>query len=135
MEYHDIVENASERAPDPSKKLLNVSQAVQAQLERLYLAYIEIAIHGGSFCISAREAFTLIVTNALRWATINSLGGFILFLSKLGIVAVTVFMGYECMVTEKEGLTYVRVPLVVVGVGCYCVAHCFISVYEVRMIP
>ena len=67
------------------------------------------------------------VTNALGWATINSLGGFVLFLSKLGIVAVTVFIGYECMVKEKEGLTYV-----VVGVGCY---YCFISVYEVRMIP
>ena len=47
------------------------------------------------------------MTNALQLATVNSLCGFVLFLSKLGIVAVTVFMGLELMAKRK------RVPLVV----------------------
>lgn len=53
------------------------------------------AIYGYSFCHSAKKAFLLIVANALRVATINSLGDFILFLGKLGTVAIVAVLGHE----------------------------------------
>ncbi len=52
-------------------------------------AYTIISIEGLSFCTSARKAFVLIVENSLRIATINSVGDFLLFLSKLTVSIIT----------------------------------------------
>ncbi|XP_050737669.1 choline transporter-like protein 1 isoform X2 [Eriocheir sinensis] len=92
-------------------------------------AYIEIAIYGYSFCKAAQKAFSLLVNNALRVAAINSVGAFVLLLTKLAIVAVTVAIGYFILRTKHE-LTYLWVPLLVTAVFSYFIAHCFISVYE-----
>lgn len=56
-------------------------------------AYTVVAIEGESFCQAAQIAFNAIVTNALRVAAINSVGDFILFLGKIGVVALTAFVG------------------------------------------
>lgn len=46
-------------------------------------AYAATAINSTSFCTSARDAFVLLVENALRVATINAVGDFVLFLGKV----------------------------------------------------
>ncbi|XP_045102884.1 choline transporter-like protein 1 [Portunus trituberculatus] len=92
-------------------------------------AYIEIAIYGYSFCKAAQKAFSLLVNNALRVAAINSVGAFVLVLTKLAIVAITITIGYFILRTKQE-LTYIWVPLLIVFIYSYFIAHCFISVYE-----
>lgn len=46
-------------------------------------AYAATAINSTSFCTSARDAFVILVENALRVATINTVGDFVLFLGKV----------------------------------------------------
>jgi solute carrier family 44 (choline transporter-like protein), member 1 len=57
-----------------------------------YNAYTIIAIEGNSFCTSAQKAFSIIVENSLRVATINSVGDFMLFLSKIAVTAINLLL-------------------------------------------
>lgn len=57
-----------------------------------YNAYTIIAIEGKSFCTSAQKAFSLIVDNSLRVATINTVGDFMLFLAKISVTALTLIL-------------------------------------------
>lgn len=46
-------------------------------------AYTATAINSTNFCTSARDAFLILVENALRVAAINTMGDFVLFLGKV----------------------------------------------------
>ncbi|XP_052074047.1 choline transporter-like protein 1 isoform X2 [Mytilus californianus] len=92
-------------------------------------AYTVVAINGTSFCTSARKAFFTIIANALRVAAINSVGDFILFLGKIGVTAATGAVGIVWFKTKSE-LHFYAVPVLLVCVFAYFVAHCFLSVYE-----
>lgn len=46
-------------------------------------AYTATAINSTNFCTSARDAFLILVENALRVAAINTVGDFVLFLGKV----------------------------------------------------
>lgn len=46
-------------------------------------AYTATAINSTNFCTSARDAFVILVENALRVAAINTVGDFVLFLGKV----------------------------------------------------
>ncbi|XP_076082252.1 choline transporter-like protein 1 isoform X2 [Mytilus galloprovincialis] len=92
-------------------------------------AYTVVAINGTSFCTSARKAFFTIISNALRVAAINSVGDFILFLGKIGVTAATGAVGIVWFKTKSE-LHFYAVPVLLVCVFAYFVAHCFLSVYE-----
>ena len=157
-------------------------------------AYSVTAIRGSSFCTSAQVAFTTIASNALRVATINSVGDFILFLGKCSVTAITAiltclllkvrypqsslvdptnvdplddssfnssFSSYPSHVQSHKFLTFsfpsvlsspssplspnspsffeqqndsihfYAVPLILVSILSYFVAHCILSVYEV----
>eukprot|EP00049_Salpingoeca_infusionum_P001624 m.49727 g.49727 ORF g.49727 m.49727 type:complete len:652 (+) comp11116_c0_seq1:100-2055(+) len=95
-------------------------------------AYIEISIYSYNFCRAAREAFTLLVRNALTVATINSVGDFVLFLCKLmtaglsGVVALYWFR-------ERTSVSYIAVFVVIVTVIAYLVACIFTSIYEMAV--
>ena len=56
-------------------------------------AYIMTAIYGYNFCKAAQKAFSLLTSNILRVAAINSVGTFVLFLGKVAVVASTVIIG------------------------------------------
>lgn len=92
-------------------------------------AYTVIAIQGESFCPAAREAFDILVSNALQVATINSVGDFILFLGKCCVTAITTF---TCILLMKNdpNLHFYAIPVLLVCVFSYFVAHCILSVYE-----
>jgi hypothetical protein len=47
------------------------------------------AIDESSFCPAAQKAFSIIANNVLRVAAINSVGAFVLFLGKIGVMAAT----------------------------------------------
>ncbi len=55
-------------------------------------AYTIINIEGKSFCPASKKAFLIVVENALRVATINSVGDFMLFLAKMSVTVVTVII-------------------------------------------
>ncbi|CAG7729077.1 unnamed protein product [Allacma fusca] len=99
-------------------------------------AYIEIAIYGYAFCPSAKRAFKVISTNALRILAINSIGDFVLYLAKLTIVALSALCGYylfQGTIPAEETLD-IEWALIVIGiVFSYVIAHCFISTYEMAI--
>ncbi|XP_057700662.1 choline transporter-like protein 1 [Corythoichthys intestinalis] len=92
-------------------------------------AYTATAINSTSFCTSARDAFVILVENAVRVATINTVGDFVLFLGKVLIVACTAFAGVLALNYQREYTVWV-LPLLIVCVFAYMVAHCFLSVFE-----
>nr|XP_046270303.1 choline transporter-like protein 1 isoform X2 [Scatophagus argus] len=92
-------------------------------------AYTATAINGTNFCTSACDAFLILVENALRVAAINSVGDFILFLGKVLVVSCTALAGVLALNYQREYTVWV-LPLFIVCLFAYLVAHCFLSVYE-----
>ncbi|KAB5515564.1 hypothetical protein PHYPO_G00248410 [Pangasianodon hypophthalmus] len=92
-------------------------------------AYVATAINSTSFCTSARDAFIILAENVLRVATINSVGDFVLFLGKILIVSCTAFAGVLALNYQREYTVWV-LPLIMVCVFAFLVAHCFLSVFE-----
>lgn len=115
-----------------------------------------ISIEGKSFCTSAQKAFIIVVENSLRIAAINTVGDFMLFLSKLAVTALTLFLGiywfkipiddplkkvFFLILTFLSliNLYYIKIheikifllPLAVVAIISFLIAHCFFTVYEV----
>uniref|UniRef100_A0A8C6M292 Choline transporter-like protein n=1 Tax=Nothobranchius furzeri TaxID=105023 RepID=A0A8C6M292_NOTFU len=56
-------------------------------------AYIMIAIYGKNFCTSSKDAFSLLMRNILRVATLDCITWFLLFIGKLFIAGVMVIIG------------------------------------------
>eukprot|EP00056_Hartaetosiga_gracilis_P005755 m.88547 g.88547 ORF g.88547 m.88547 type:complete len:688 (-) comp12269_c2_seq1:238-2301(-) len=92
-------------------------------------AYIEIAIYGYPFCKAAREAFSTLVRNALRVATINSVGSFVLFLSRLVVASVVGFAALYWMERNLD-LAYPAVSVIIAAILAWFVAGVFTSVYD-----
>ncbi|KAF4071271.1 hypothetical protein AMELA_G00271240 [Ameiurus melas] len=92
-------------------------------------AYIATAINSTSFCTSARDALIILAENVLRVATINSVGDFVLFLGKVLVVSCTAFAGVLALNYQREYTVWV-LPLIIVCVFAFLVAHCFLSVFE-----
>ncbi|KAM8848863.1 choline transporter-like protein 1 isoform 1-T1 [Synchiropus picturatus] len=93
-------------------------------------AYAATAINSSSFCTSARDAFVLLVENALRVATINAVGDFVLFLGKILIVTTTAFAGVLLLNYQRD-LAEWLLPLIIVCLFSFLVSHCFLSVFEI----
>lgn len=92
-------------------------------------AYTATAINSTSFCTSAREAFVILVENALRVAAINTVGDFVLFLGKILVVSCTAFAGVLALNYQRDYTVWV-LPLLIVCLFAFLVAHCFLSVFE-----
>ncbi|XP_034044194.1 choline transporter-like protein 1 [Thalassophryne amazonica] len=92
-------------------------------------AYTATAINSTSFCTSARDAFLILVENALRVAAINTVGDFVLFLGKVLIVSCTAFAGVFTLNYQRDYTVWV-LPLLIVCLFAFLVAHCFLSVFE-----
>ncbi|KAM9850188.1 choline transporter-like protein 1 [Aulostomus maculatus] len=93
-------------------------------------AYAATAINSTSFCTSARDAFIILVENALRVATINAIGDFVLFLGKILIVTSTAFAGVLLLNYQRDYAEWL-LPLVIVCLFAFLVAHCFLSIFEI----
>ncbi|XP_068962231.1 choline transporter-like protein 1 isoform X2 [Petaurus breviceps papuanus] len=92
-------------------------------------AYTATAINSTNFCTSAKDAFVILVENALRVATINTVGDFMLFLGKILIVCCTALAGIM-LLNYRQDYTVWVLPLVIVCLFAFLVAHCFLSIYE-----
>ncbi|KAM4708556.1 choline transporter-like protein 1 [Discoglossus pictus] len=92
-------------------------------------AYTATAINSTNFCTSAKDALVILVENALRVATINTVGDFVLFLGKVLIVSSTGLAGILLLSYQSDYTVWV-LPLVIVCLFAFLVAHCFLSIYE-----
>ncbi|XP_037530870.1 choline transporter-like protein 1 [Nematolebias whitei] len=92
-------------------------------------AYTATAINSTNFCTSACDAFVILVENALRVAAINTVGDFVLFLGKIIVVSCTAFAGVLALNYQRDYTVWV-LPLLIVCLFAFLVAHCFLSVFE-----
>lgn len=103
-------------------------------------AYIMCAVHGGSFCKSARDAFSLLMRNIVRVVVLDKVTDFLFFLSKVLIslgVAVSVYYvqqwSYIYELTRGERLHHHYVPAVILGVATYLITTIFFNVYSMSV--
>lgn len=141
-------------------------------------AYAVTAYKGTAYCSSAKTAFSMIASNALRVATINSVGDFILFLGKCAVTAITAIIATlllkvrfprsteqqflisnssdllafdttstttttpapfssfaadtdDDLMQNMDQLNFYAVPLILISLIAFFIAHCILSVYEV----
>ncbi|XP_044728257.1 choline transporter-like 2 [Chrysoperla carnea] len=98
-------------------------------------AYIVCAIYGTNFCSSAKEAFGLLVRNAIRVFVLDKVTDFLFFLAKVFITLAITFASYYFIVyrhnddNEPSELHYSIVPVILIGLGTYFIASVFFSVY------
>lgn len=133
--YHDHDQHGCNSCCLPC---VGISQVFMWIFEKILIylntnAYIEIALTGKSFASSARRAFAVLSFNAFKVTAVNTIGDFLLFLSKILIVLITLWTGAKLVQDRQPELTFVWSPLIVSGLSAYFVAHCFLSVYEMAI--
>ena len=78
------------------------------------------------------QAWKILVMNTLKLATVNSVGDFILFLSKCLVTMMT--MGIAVMVLRYDpNLHLFAASTLIICIFAYFVAHSVISLYEVSI--
>lgn len=102
-------------------------------------AYIMIAIYGKNFCVSAKNAFMLLMRNVVRVVVLDKVTDLLLFFGKLlvvGGVGVLSFFFFSGRIPlpgntfRTENLNYYWMPIITVVIGSYLIAHGFFSVYN-----
>ncbi|XP_056438714.1 choline transporter-like protein 4 [Gadus chalcogrammus] len=102
-------------------------------------AYIMIAVYGKNFCVSAKNAFFLLMRNIIRVVVLDKVTDLLLFFGKLlvvGGVAVLSFFFFSGRIAlpgetfRSENLNYYWMPIITVAIGSYLIAHGFFSVYN-----
>lgn len=101
---------------------------ISAKLLERYVEPFSIRL---STTVPAFQAFEVLTSHALQVATINSLGDFILFLGKCFVTAVTGVVGLALFRRNPE-LSFYAAPTLLVCIFAFFVAHCVLSLYEVR---
>lgn len=93
-------------------------------------AYTVIAIESINFCPAAGVAWSAIWTHVVSVATINGIGDFVLFLGKLSVAGVCGFISLLLLRRDPE-IQYYVVPVFIIAVFAFFVAHCILSLYEI----
>ncbi len=94
-------------------------------------AYIQTAIFGTPFCISAKNAFSLIVRNAGKIASISYVSAVVLFVGKIFICTATTFGGYVYIEEEYADHLYSAAgPCVLIFIISYFVGDMFLSIFD-----
>uniref|UniRef100_A0A8C5N9N6 Choline transporter-like protein n=1 Tax=Gouania willdenowi TaxID=441366 RepID=A0A8C5N9N6_GOUWI len=102
-------------------------------------AYIMVAIYGKNFCVSAKNAFSLLMRNVLRVVVLDKVTDLLLFFGKLlvvggvGVLSFFFFSGrirIDQSTFHSENLNYYWMPIITVVFGSYLIAHGFFSVYN-----
>ncbi|XP_071496437.1 choline transporter-like protein 2, partial [Diadema antillarum] len=89
-------------------------------------------IYGYGFCKAAQKAFSLLVSNALRVAAINSVGNFLLLLGKATVTACVVVIGMQ-LLQDRTDLNYYAVPIALAALFAFSISHVFLLVYEMAI--
>ncbi|XP_076772837.1 choline transporter-like protein 4 isoform X2 [Arvicanthis niloticus] len=100
-------------------------------------AYIMIAIYGKNFCVSAKNAFMLLMRNVVRVVVLDKVTDLLLFFGKLlvvGGVGVLSFFFFSGRIKlgkdfENPNLNYYWLPIMTSVMGAYVIASGFFSVF------
>eukprot|EP00163_Fabomonas_tropica_P010291 TRINITY_DN2038_c0_g1_i4.p1 TRINITY_DN2038_c0_g1~~TRINITY_DN2038_c0_g1_i4.p1 ORF type:complete len:362 (+),score=70.70 TRINITY_DN2038_c0_g1_i4:1335-2420(+) len=92
-------------------------------------AFVQIGIFGGSFCTSAKRAYQLVACNPMRVAAVAGVSAFVMFLGKIFVVALTVFIGIELLKQEDPPVESVFL-YILIGIGAYIIAVLFFNVSD-----
>ncbi len=99
-------------------------------------AYIQCAIQGKNFCVSAKNAFLLILRNPVRFAMLGMLGNIFTYLGILIVAASGTFFGYAMCVYNTKLKHSLHSPWTATG-ACFilsaAVAVIFMSVYSMSI--
>eukprot|EP00296_Roombia_truncata_P007567 JP446011.1.p1 GENE.JP446011.1~~JP446011.1.p1 ORF type:complete len:598 (-),score=136.03 JP446011.1:114-1907(-) len=98
-------------------------------------AYIQVAIHGVSFCKGAKDGFSLLLRNCLRVAAITPISSVFVGLGKIFITAVTAFLGALIMTGFQVSQVANADPFVVIIMILIggTVGASFMSVYSMAI--
>uniref|UniRef100_A0A8C5A8U2 Choline transporter-like protein 4 n=1 Tax=Gadus morhua TaxID=8049 RepID=A0A8C5A8U2_GADMO len=91
-------------------------------------AYIMIAVYGKNFCVSAKNAFFLLMRNIIR-----SVPNLLVLFGSPAVLSFFFFSGRIPLPGEtfrSENLNYYWMPIITVAIGSYLIAHGFFSVYN-----
>merc|ERR1719265_653332 len=91
-------------------------------------AYIQIALMRTNFCVSAKNAFWLILNNAIRFAAVAILGSIIHRIGFLFITAATTILGYLMLDLMFPEVNPIMPILLYVAIG-YLVSTLFMNVF------
>ena len=95
-------------------------------------AYIQVALHSTSFCVSAREAFYLILRNAGRFLALGSIGYVFQMLGK-GVISISAtYFGYLIITHPSKWNDEIHSPVfptIVFLLISFLIAEVFMSVY------
>uniref|UniRef100_A0A8C4FG25 Choline transporter-like protein n=1 Tax=Catagonus wagneri TaxID=51154 RepID=A0A8C4FG25_9CETA len=101
-------------------------------------AYIMIAIYGKNFCVSAKNAFSLLMRNIVRVVVLDKVTDLLLFFGKLlvvGGVGVLSFFFFTGRIQglgkgfDSPNLNYYWLPIMTSILGAYVIASGFFSVF------
>ncbi len=73
-------------------------------------AYIQIALKSTNFCTACLDAFTLVLKNAITFATLGSIGGVFMFLGKWTICFLSAYLGF-LMLTHADQYSDINSPV------------------------
>jgi len=80
-------------------------------------AYIQVALLGTNFCVSAKNAFWLIARNVIRFGVLGSLGFIVHFIGKYLIMAATAVLGL--LILQEMHSDVSSVPVTCILVYCF----------------
>ncbi|XP_034293174.1 choline transporter-like protein 3 isoform X1 [Pantherophis guttatus] len=92
-------------------------------------AYATTIINGTNFCTSAKDASVILSKNVTSTMAINCFSDFAVFLAKVFVACFTIFGGLMAFNYHQE-LKVWALPLLLVAVLAYFIAHNFLSVFQ-----
>uniref|UniRef100_A0A8C6VAM6 Choline transporter-like protein n=1 Tax=Naja naja TaxID=35670 RepID=A0A8C6VAM6_NAJNA len=92
-------------------------------------AYAATIINGTNFCTSAKDASVILSKNVTSTMAINCFSDFAVFLAKVFVASFTVFGGLMAFNYHQELKVWV-LPLLLVAILAYFIAHNFLSVFQ-----
>ena len=96
-------------------------------------AYIQTALTGAGFCEAAKNAYALIVENALRFASLGAIGDIFKILGKLFITSIATIAGFIIISYYEPYKSEIQSPIAptcVFGLISYIVSGIFMTVQE-----
>eukprot|EP01112_Ceratiomyxa_fruticulosa_P016006 TRINITY_DN4801_c0_g1_i2.p1 TRINITY_DN4801_c0_g1~~TRINITY_DN4801_c0_g1_i2.p1 ORF type:complete len:520 (-),score=81.17 TRINITY_DN4801_c0_g1_i2:357-1916(-) len=129
VEFLEFLLRQSKKANAQNKLLVFIISCLQCVLGCIEgivqwinkFAYIYVAMHGYSFCKSARGCFELISRNAFTAVIMDLIGSFVLLMGKLFFTAVSVAITVGLLQHYDRPLT--SVPLILVAIGSFLILH------------
>ncbi|XP_074596270.1 choline transporter-like 1 [Brevipalpus obovatus] len=117
----------------PVKKFLEIIRDFLIRIEKClgfltYNAYTMMAIQGDNFCVSGRKAGVLMLENSLKVFTINTVGYFVLFLAKVTVALLCVFIGVSFL--KDDDMEFFSAPIAIGFILSYIVSGSVLSIYE-----